>query len=107
MFSKHDDTSGVVFYNQAGRKMESKRALKNDAYAKLYQMIFEFWLAYADQKFHSNQSGKTENKSSVILTAISFKSKTMQGNGTGMTNLFSKQTQQARLCQTEKQCGNR
>ena len=29
--------------------MESKRVMKNTAYAKLYEMMFKFMLAYADQ----------------------------------------------------------
>lgn len=59
-------TSGVAkqySINQAAGRMESKKAMKNDAYAKLYQMIFEFWLAYADQKipFQSiGQNGEQE-----------------------------------------------
>ena len=36
--------------NQAAGRMESKRVMKNDAYARLYEMIFKFMLAYSDQK---------------------------------------------------------
>ena len=36
--------------NQAAGRLESKRVLKNDAYSQLYEMIFKFMLAYADQK---------------------------------------------------------
>lgn len=35
--------------NQAAGRLESKRVMKNSAYAELYRMIFRFWLAYADQ----------------------------------------------------------
>lgn len=35
--------------NQAAGRLESKRTLKNDAWAKLYELMFKFWLAYADQ----------------------------------------------------------
>lgn len=35
--------------NQAAGRLESKRVMKNDAYAKLYEMMFKFALAYADQ----------------------------------------------------------
>lgn len=35
--------------NQAAGRLESKRTLKNEAYASLYRMMFKFWLAYADQ----------------------------------------------------------
>lgn len=36
--------------NQAAGRLESKRVLKNDAYAKVYEMLFKFLLSYADQK---------------------------------------------------------
>lgn len=35
--------------NQAAGRLESKRVMKNTAYAKLYEMIFKHLLAYADQ----------------------------------------------------------
>ena len=35
--------------NQAAGRLESKRVMKNTAYAKLYEMMFKFMLAYADQ----------------------------------------------------------
>lgn len=35
--------------NQAAGRLESKRVMKNDAYSKLYEMMFKFALAYADQ----------------------------------------------------------
>ena len=34
---------------QAAGRLESKRIMKNNAYAALFKMIFQFWLAYADQ----------------------------------------------------------
>ena len=34
--------------NQVAGRLESKRIMKNDAYAKLYEYMFKFWLAYAD-----------------------------------------------------------
>ena len=34
--------------NQAAGRLESKRVMKNDAFAKLYEMMFKFWLAYSD-----------------------------------------------------------
>jgi len=59
-------TSGVskqYSINQAAGRLESKRTMKNDAYAKLYKMMFQFWIAYADQKipFQSiGQNGEIE-----------------------------------------------
>ena len=35
--------------NQAAGRLESKRTMKNEAYARLYETMFKFWLAYADQ----------------------------------------------------------
>jgi hypothetical protein len=35
--------------NQAAGRLESKRVMKNAAYAKVYEMMFKFALAYADQ----------------------------------------------------------
>lgn len=35
--------------NQAAGRLESKRVMKNAAYASLYEMMFKFALAYADQ----------------------------------------------------------
>lgn len=35
--------------NQAAGRLESKRVMKNEAYAKLYEVMFKFALAYADQ----------------------------------------------------------
>ena len=34
---------------QAAGRLESKRVMKNAAYADLFQMMFEFWLAYGDE----------------------------------------------------------
>jgi hypothetical protein len=35
--------------NQAAGRLESKRTMKNAAFASLYEVMFKFWLAYADQ----------------------------------------------------------
>lgn len=45
--------------NQAAGRLESKRVMKNVAYADLYRLIFKFMLAYADQPIPL--SGKDEN----------------------------------------------
>ena len=34
--------------NQAAGRLDSKRTLKNEAYAKLYEVMFKFWLAFSD-----------------------------------------------------------
>ncbi len=35
--------------NQSAGRLESKRTMKNEAYAELYKIMFKYWLAYADQ----------------------------------------------------------
>ena len=45
-------TSGVAKeYSaaQAAGRLESKRVMKNAAYAKLFELMFKFWLAYSDE----------------------------------------------------------
>ena len=44
--------------NQAAGRLESKRVMKNEAYANLYEMMFKFALAYADQPIPITLSGK-------------------------------------------------
>lgn len=49
--------------NQAAGRLESKRVMKNTSYAKLYEMMFKFMLAYADQPIplsKRNADGKYE-----------------------------------------------
>lgn len=44
--------------NQAAGRLESKRVMKNRAYAKLYELMFKFALAYADDPIPVNSIGK-------------------------------------------------
>ena len=49
--------------NQAAGRLESKRILKNQFYSQLYEMMFKFLLAYADQKIpitREKQDGTTD-----------------------------------------------
>jgi predicted nucleic acid-binding Zn-ribbon protein len=49
--------------NQAAGRLESKRIMKNTAYAKLYELMFKFMLAYADQPIplsRKNNDGQYE-----------------------------------------------
>lgn len=49
--------------NQAAGRLESKRVMKNQAYAKLYEIMFKFALAYADQRIpiqRENTDGSKE-----------------------------------------------
>ena len=46
----------------AAGRLESKRVMKNAAYAQLFEMMFKFWLAYADEPrpiSHINPQGDT------------------------------------------------
>lgn len=62
-------TSGVAKEYAAQRsagRMESKRIMKNAAYAELFEMIFKNWLAYADEPrpvSYKNHEGKTQYES--------------------------------------------
>ncbi len=47
--SAKSGTAKQYAINQAAGRLESKRVMKNVAYAKLYEMMFKFMLAYADQ----------------------------------------------------------
>lgn len=44
--------------NQAAGRLESKRVMKNQAYAQLYEMMFKFALAYADRPMPISGEGK-------------------------------------------------
>lgn len=44
--------------NQAAGRLESKRVMKNEAYAKLYEFMFKFGLAYLDQPVAINMAGQ-------------------------------------------------
>lgn len=44
--------------NQAAGRLESKRVMKNQAYASLYELMFKFALAYADQPIPISIQGK-------------------------------------------------
>lgn len=44
--------------NQAAGRLESKRVMKNQAFAQLYEMMFKFALAYADQPVPINLMGQ-------------------------------------------------
>lgn len=58
-------TSGVAKeYSaaQAAGRLESKRVMKNAAYAQLFELMFKFWLAYSDEPrpvTYKDSTGKT------------------------------------------------
>jgi len=48
---------------QSAGRLESKRVMKDAAYAELFELMFKFWLAYADEPrplVHKNSQGKNE-----------------------------------------------
>lgn len=48
---------------QAAGRLESKRIMKNAAYAELFELMFKFWLAYSDEPrpvSYQNYKGETE-----------------------------------------------
>lgn len=58
--------------NQAAGRLESKRVMKNDAYAKLYELMFQFWLAYADDPLPITGSGVNGEQDFDILDKKDF-----------------------------------
>lgn len=58
-------TSGVakeMSAAQAAGRLESKRVMKNAAYAQLFELMFKFWLAYSDEPrpvVYKDHTGKT------------------------------------------------
>lgn len=44
--------------NQAAGRLESKRIMKNDAWSQLYELMFKYLLAYADQKLPVTYKGE-------------------------------------------------
>ena len=58
--------------NQAAGRLESKRVMKNDAYAKLYEMMFKFWLSYADDPLPITGSGVNGEQDFDVLDKKDF-----------------------------------
>jgi len=58
--------------NQAAGRLESKRVMKNDAYAKLYELMFKFWLSYADDPLPITGSGINGEQDFDILDKKDF-----------------------------------
>ena len=58
--------------NQAAGRLESKRVMKNDAYAKLYEYMFKFWLAYADDPLPITGVGSKGEQNFDILDKKDF-----------------------------------
>ena len=58
--------------NQAAGRLESKRVMKNDAYAKLYEMMFKFWLAYSDDPLPITGNGINGQQDFAILDKTDF-----------------------------------
>lgn len=58
--------------NQAAGRLESKRVMKNDAYAKLYEMMFKFWLAYADDPMPITGNGVNGQQDFAVLDKSDF-----------------------------------
>ena len=58
--------------NQAAGRLESKRVMKNDAYAKLYELMFKFWLSYADDPLPITGSGVNGEQDFDVLDKADF-----------------------------------
>lgn len=58
--------------NQAAGRLDSKRTLKNEAYAKLYEVMFKFWLAFADSTSEITSTDKDGNATHETLNRKEF-----------------------------------
>lgn len=58
--------------NQAAGRLESKRVLKNYAYAKLYETMFKFWLAYADDPVTVTSEGSNGQPKYDVMDKTDF-----------------------------------
>lgn len=65
--------------NQAAGRLESKRVMKNDAYAKLYEMMFKFWLAYSADPMPIRGVGLNGEPTYEILDRTDFVKKDAAG----------------------------
>ena len=58
--------------NQAAGRLDSKRTLKNEAYAKLYEIMFKFWLAFSDSTSEITSVDKDGNATHETLDRKEF-----------------------------------
>ena len=58
--------------NQAAGRLDSKRTLKNEAYAKLYETMFKFWLAFSDNASEITSVDKDGNATYETLDRKEF-----------------------------------
>jgi len=65
--------------NQAAGRLESKRVMKNDAYARLYELMFKFWLAYSDDPLPITGSGINGQQDFAFLDKTDFIKKDAAG----------------------------
>ena len=62
--SARTGTAKQYAINQAAGRLDSKRTLKNEAYAKMYEIMFKFWLAFSDSPSEitsTNKDGQPEH----------------------------------------------
>ena len=58
--------------NQAAGRLDSKRTMKNEAYAKLYETMFKFWLAFSDSPTEITSVDKDGNPNHESLDRKEF-----------------------------------
>lgn len=59
--SARSGTAKQYSINQAAGRLDSKRTMKNEAYAKLYETMFKFWLAFSDTESQITSTDKDGN----------------------------------------------
>lgn len=53
--------------NQAAGRLDSKRTLKNESYAKLYEVMFKFWLAFSDSP---SEITSTDSEGAAVFDSL-------------------------------------
>jgi hypothetical protein len=70
--SARSGTAKQFSINQAAGRLESKRVLKNEFYSTLYKMMFQFLLAYSDQKIPVTAEGQDGNTNYIHFDRYDF-----------------------------------
>lgn len=92
---------------QAAGRLESKRVMKDAAYAALFEAMFKFKLAYADEPRPVVSHDIEGGPSTGSLTATTSSSKTRRGSGGGLTTSCSPATPPRPWPTTGRPCGRR
>lgn len=93
--------------NQSAGRLFSKREQKNSAFARLYELMFRFLLAYADEPIPYSVKTQDGSEAFAHFDGGIFCAATRRGSFTGMTSSFSAWTPAPRFLPTAACCGSR